>query len=138
MRTRVGVLIIEDGKLLLIKRFSRGLHYYVIPGGGQEAGETIEETAVREAKEETSLDVVLDDEPWFQFEQADDGHGNPQRHIYFTAKSHQGELKFGLAGPEAATQGPDNSYELVWIDINDIVSLPIRPAELSPQLARLT
>ena len=51
--------IIEiDDKILLIERknFPFG---WALPGGIVELGETVEEAAVREAKEETSLDVKI-------------------------------------------------------------------------------
>ncbi|MEV1090910.1 NUDIX domain-containing protein [Streptomyces microflavus] len=57
VRVRAGAILIRDGHLLLI-RFQdpdEDGPYYEIPGGGVEAGETPEEAAVRELREETGL-----------------------------------------------------------------------------------
>ena len=55
-----AVSLVEDGcgRVLLVKRCDCGK--WGIPGGLMEYGETMEQTAVREAKEETGLDVVCD------------------------------------------------------------------------------
>ncbi len=47
----------EGGRLLLAKRIDNNL--WTIPGGTMEPGETIAETAVREVKEETGIDVEV-------------------------------------------------------------------------------
>lgn len=47
----------EAGEVLLIRRSDNGL--WTIPGGAMEPGETIAETAVRETKEETGIDVEI-------------------------------------------------------------------------------
>jgi ADP-ribose pyrophosphatase YjhB (NUDIX family) len=47
----------ELGRILLIKR--RDNELWALPGGGHDIGETIEETAIREVKEETGLDVEI-------------------------------------------------------------------------------
>src|SRR5699024_9331343 len=47
----------EHGRILLINRRDNTL--WALPGGGHEIGETIEQTAVREVKEETGLDVEV-------------------------------------------------------------------------------
>lgn len=50
------VLIInQQDKLLLIKRSDNG--YWGVPGGAMELGESIEDTARRETKEETELEI---------------------------------------------------------------------------------
>ena len=48
-------VIVRDGKILLSLLTRTGL--WMIPGGGQEAGETPEECCIREAEEETGLIV---------------------------------------------------------------------------------
>jgi 8-oxo-dGTP diphosphatase len=54
----VGSIIIEDGRVLLVKRgHAPLLGEWSIPGGVLEVGETLREGAVREAKEETGLIV---------------------------------------------------------------------------------
>ena len=54
----VGSIIIQDGKVLLVKRGHPPLlGEWSIPGGVLEVGETLRAAAVREAKEETGLIV---------------------------------------------------------------------------------
>jgi len=53
-----SIITDEDGRILLVKRCDCGK--WGIPGGLMEFGETLEQTAVREAKEETGLDIAVD------------------------------------------------------------------------------
>lgn len=53
----VIVAIIDDGKILLTKR--EDFEVWCLPGGGVEDGESLAEAGIREAKEETGLDVEL-------------------------------------------------------------------------------
>lgn len=48
----------DEGKIILIKRKNEPLGW-AIPGGFVDYGESLEDAAIREAKEETSLDVTL-------------------------------------------------------------------------------
>ena len=51
------VAIIDDGRILLTKR--EDFEVWCLPGGGVEAGESVAQAAVREAREETGLEVEL-------------------------------------------------------------------------------
>jgi acetyl-CoA carboxylase carboxyl transferase subunit beta len=52
-------------RVLLIKRgHEPAMGMWSVPGGSNEPGETLEETALREIKEETGLDVVIGNEVW--------------------------------------------------------------------------
>ena len=54
----VGAVIINDGRVLLVKRGHAPLAgTWSIPGGVLELGETLREAAIREAQEETCLTV---------------------------------------------------------------------------------
>jgi 8-oxo-dGTP diphosphatase len=54
----IGAIIIENGRLVLIKRGQPPLMgEWSIPGGMLELGETVREAAIREAREETGLTV---------------------------------------------------------------------------------
>lgn len=56
----VDTIIIEDNKVILIKRLNNPFKdQWAIPGGFVEYGEKVEDAAVREAKEETGLDIEL-------------------------------------------------------------------------------
>jgi len=56
----VGAIIFEGQSVLLIKRGQPPLEgYWSLPGGAQEAGETVEEALAREIREETGLEIKI-------------------------------------------------------------------------------
>jgi 8-oxo-dGTP diphosphatase len=58
----VGVVVVRDGSVLLIRRGQPpNQGQWSIPGGRQEWGETVREAALREVREETGLEVELVD-----------------------------------------------------------------------------
>jgi 8-oxo-dGTP diphosphatase len=59
VRIRVGVLICRDAEVLLVRHEKGGHSYWLVPGGGVDAGETMVEAAARELLEETGFDVEV-------------------------------------------------------------------------------
>lgn len=58
----VGAVVFNDaGEILLIRR-GKPPHYgrWMVPGGTLEWGETLEEATVREVREETGIDIVIE------------------------------------------------------------------------------
>lgn len=49
---RAQCIVVRDGKILLVKHCLNGDEWYCLPGGGIETGETPEQAALRELREE--------------------------------------------------------------------------------------
>ena len=59
-RTATAIIPFPPEKILLIKRATVPFKgYWALPGGRVDPGETVEQTVVREVKEETGLDVSV-------------------------------------------------------------------------------
>ena len=54
-------ILIEDNKILLIQHHKNDKKYWLIPGGGNDWGETTKEALIREYKEETNMDIEVDE-----------------------------------------------------------------------------
>jgi 8-oxo-dGTP diphosphatase len=59
-KTSTAIIPYPDNKILLIKRNTRPfVGFWALPGGRMDPGETIDQTVIREVKEETGLDVKI-------------------------------------------------------------------------------
>lgn len=56
----VKIVIRHNGKVLLIRN-SYGISFWTLPGGSVKKGETLEEAAIREAKEEVGIEIAEKD-----------------------------------------------------------------------------
>ncbi len=59
VRTAARALIIRDGRLLAIAMRNHNGRFYILPGGGQCAGETLPQTILRECREELGCLVIV-------------------------------------------------------------------------------
>ena len=75
----VDIIIELEGSIVLIER-KNPPHGWALPGGFVDCGESLEEAALREAKEETSLDVELIE----QFYTYSDPQRDPRHHTIST------------------------------------------------------
>lgn len=60
MKVRVSAVLLDDGKVLLMRHRRRGLGYWALPGGAVKEGESLSDCLRREMLEETGLEVELD------------------------------------------------------------------------------
>jgi ADP-ribose pyrophosphatase YjhB (NUDIX family) len=59
-RTATAIILYSEGRVLLIKRDTLPFKgFWALPGGRMDPGEVVEQTCVREVKEETGLDVEI-------------------------------------------------------------------------------
>ncbi len=108
-----GALMIENGKLLLIKRGAKpGQGRWSIPGGIVELGERVQDAIVREVKEECGLDIEVEELVDVFDSITRDEKGRIQYQfvvVNFLAKIRGGILK-----------NADDVLEARWVQLNEV------------------
>lgn len=121
-RKRVSAIILKDGKVLVLRRVKPDREYFVIPGGGVEEGESIEEALAREIKEELTLEVkkcrflfLVENVLRPSFTTV---HADSQDEYYFLVEKYTGIPEIG--GPEKERMNDQNQYQIVWLGPDEI------------------
>jgi nucleoside triphosphatase len=112
----VGVFIFnQEGEMLLLKSH-KWPDKYVVPGGHVELGERLEEAAIREAKEETGLDIY--DLKFVIFQQFiyDPAFWRQRHFIFFDYACKTDSLKVELN---------DEAEDYVWVGLDAALHLPL-------------
>jgi len=115
-RVNVAYCLITDpahSKVLMVKNIDEAGDRWSLPGGAVEEGESLEQAAMREAKEETGLDVTI--------------HGivainecvfsAKQEHVLFIT------FKAETCGGNEQIIRPDEIAELAWVDLEEAEQL---------------
>ncbi|MEU4802737.1 NUDIX domain-containing protein [Actinosynnema sp. NPDC023587] len=110
----------QDGRILMIRRTDNDK--YALPGGGQDAGETLTEAVVREVEEETGVHVEVTTLVGLYSNPAhviayDDGEVRQEFSICFRARPLSGDLRTS-----------NESKEVLWVEPTDLDDMDIHPS----------
>ncbi|MEV6612132.1 NUDIX domain-containing protein [Kutzneria sp. NPDC051319] len=110
----------SDGQLLLIRRTDNDL--YSIPGGGQEIGETLAQTVVREVQEETGITVRVVELIGI--------YSDPKHVIGYTNGEVKQEFSICFRGQPVSgdLRVSSESSEVHWVDPSALDELNIHPS----------
>jgi len=108
-----GALMIENGKLLLIKRGAKpGQGRWSIPGGIVELGERVQDAIVREVKEECGLDIEVEELMDVFDSITRDEKGRIQ--YQFVVVNFLAKIKGGIL------KNADDVLEARWVQLNEV------------------
>ena len=111
----VGIIVDEKEQVLIALRPEDAMlgGMWEFPGGKQEDGEEMEETVIRELKEELGVEVEIT-KPFMKLDHA-------YSHFKITMHAYLCEIKHG-------TPEPDSSQEIRWISIEELEDYPFPKA----------
>ena len=127
VRTSAKGLVIKDGRMLAIKLKDQDGDFYIMPGGGQVAGELLTETVEREVAEETGISVKAGDAV-FVIEGAE-GEEHHRVDIVFLCD---------YIGHSTEDYHPDhNQIGYEWLDVDTLNTAPLYPSKLRRSIMNL-
>ncbi|MGJ3241339.1 MAG: NUDIX domain-containing protein [Opitutales bacterium] len=133
VRTAARALILQEGRLLCIRMQDKRGQFYILPGGGQQPGETLEQTLLRECREEIAAVVRIEGLAYVR-EYIGRNHNFSPTHRQF----HQVETVFRctlLTHPEQLGQGHERDKKQVgfaWIPVDNLGRIDFLPRVIVP------
>lgn len=109
----IYLIIKDDGKILLQRRQGTRLWqgFLALPAGHVEEGENVYDAAIREAREELSIDITKQDITDIFVVNRRNKSLMPYFDVYFEILSYKGQIRVGE---------PEKCSELKWVDINNL------------------
>lgn len=126
VRVRAALFVVREGRLLMALHEKQGRHYFLLPGGGVDAGEDWDAAARRELHEE--LGVQASSGPLLAVFENESPDGSRRiRHVIF-----RGDLR---AGEPAPTGEDPRVVGCRWLDADELESSTVFP-DVGADLAR--
>ena len=120
IRTSAKALVIRDGRMLAIRLHDQDGDFYIMPGGGQNAGELLPAAVEREVAEETGIAVKAGDAVFIiEGEKGEESH---RVDIVFRCEY------LGETDAERHTDWNQTGYD--WLDIATLNKAPLYPSKL--------
>ena len=127
VRTSAKALVIRDGRMLAVKLQDADGVFYIMPGGGQHAGELLPAAAEREVAEETGIRVKAGDAVLV----IEGAEGEPD---------HRVDIVFmcEYIGPcDAEQQHDHNQVGIEWLPLETLNKAPLYPSKLRRPIMNL-
>ncbi|MCU6713193.1 NUDIX domain-containing protein [Paenibacillus sp. J5C_2022] len=134
IRNSAKAIIIDECQILLTKNKDHEGFFYLFPGGGQEKGEELKDTLVRECIEELGYRVSVKDIIFIR-----EYIGKNHEHAEWDHEVHQVEFYFecsinNKSDLHKATNPDEVQVGIEWVEINNLDSIRIYPRGLVNQL----
>jgi 8-oxo-dGTP pyrophosphatase MutT (NUDIX family) len=134
VRPAIKALIVRDGALLVTVNTHWTPLFYLLPGGGQQFGESMHEALVRECREEIGAEVSVGDVAFVR-----DYIGSRHEFAEQDSHYHQIEVVFWvtLEPGEEPSHGPDgDSFQtgIAWVPLDELDDAPLWPMALKQWL----
>ena len=134
VRNSIKAVIVRNGEILLTRNSDGRRTFYLLPGGGQEPGETMEQALLRECREEIGSDVNVGEMLWVR-----EFFGSRYEWAVFHGL-HQVEFMFACeldagADPHVGTVGDAWQTGVEWMPVDKLKETAFYPETLKPLLA---
>ncbi|UII58279.1 NUDIX domain-containing protein (plasmid) [Cytobacillus spongiae] len=135
IRNSAKAIIRKENKILLTKNEDENGIFYLLPGGGQEHGETLHEALRRECIEETGREVKVGELLHIR-----EYIGKNHEHASFDQHVHQIEFYFECflyseGGHDPEPSNPDShQVGIEWVDLNMLVQYRLYPRKIRQYL----
>jgi len=134
MRITSRAIVLKDEHILINDRNHFGHKYIALPGGGVEEGESNEQAAIREVKEECS--IVINNPRLVIIEDAGETFG---LQYIFLCDYVSGEPMLDPNSPEAEdNKDGKNLYAPLWLPLKELGQSNLLPAELKDLIVKFT
>ena len=125
IRSSAKALIIKEGKMAAIKIRDAEEEWYIMPGGGQDAEETLKEAVCREVSEELGIAVECKDLLFV----VEGVHGEAFHRVdLIFSCEYIGNML------DAVLHGDMNQVGIDWLDISTLNLQPLYPSKLRRQI----
>ena len=120
-----AVIIQDDSVYAMFRRVIKDdgsvKEYYVVPGGGQEGGESLRETVTREIKEEFTVDIKI--KGYLGYDEDKDSIAH-----FYDCEIINGKPQLG--GEELERNCASNFYEIRKVSINELDKVDILSTDM--------
>ncbi|MCC9311279.1 NUDIX domain-containing protein [Kitasatospora sp. RB6PN24] len=137
IRTAAKAIVLHAGQILLQAANWEGQECYFLPGGGQNPGEALADTARREVEEETGLTVQVEKLLWLR-----EYIGANHDHADTEAGTHRIEAIFKCTPTSDPSrlgghQADDLQTGLEWVPLDKVPTVNLLPHSLRAPIAAL-